>query len=156
LLFGLNVVGIIATNFINARLVVKIGAIRMMWIGCAICAAGSLGLLVTTQQDVGGLPGIVIPLFFVVSSLGFIGANALAGAMEPFPKLAATTASMLGFSRMILGAAAGGLITIMHDGTAKPMGLVICGLGVLSLVSCLLLRGGGARHESESGGEDPK
>jgi DHA1 family bicyclomycin/chloramphenicol resistance-like MFS transporter len=156
LLFSLNVVGIIATNFINARLVVKIGAIRMMWMGCAICAAGSLGLLATTQFDVGGLPGVVIPLFLVVSSLGFIGANALAGAMEPFPKLAATTASMLGFSRMILGAAAGALITVIHDGTAKPMGLVICGLGVLSLVSCLLLKRDGAGGAAESAGENPK
>ncbi|MBL6600322.1 MAG: Bcr/CflA family efflux MFS transporter, partial [Alphaproteobacteria bacterium] len=59
LLFSLNVVGIIATNFINARLVVKIGAIRMMWIGCVICAVGSLGLLATTQFDVVGLPGVV-------------------------------------------------------------------------------------------------
>jgi len=95
-------------------------------------------------------------LFLVVSSLGFIGANALAGAMEPFPKLAATTASMLGFSRMILGAAAGALITVIHDGTAKPMGLVICGLGVLSLVSCLLLKRDGAGGAAESAGENPK
>jgi DHA1 family bicyclomycin/chloramphenicol resistance-like MFS transporter len=139
LLFGLNVVGIIATNFINARLVIRFGAIRMMWIGCAICAAAGVALLVTTQLDLGGLVGVVIPLFFVVGSLGFVGANALAGAMEPFPRLAATTASLLGFSRMLLGAAMGGMITVMHDGTARPMGLLICGLGVLSLVSCFLL-----------------
>lgn len=139
LLFGLNVVGIIATNFINARLVIRFGALRMMWFGCAICAAASIGLLVTTQFDIGGLAGVVIPLFFVVGSLGFVGANALAGAMEPFPKLAATTASLLGFSRMLLGAVMGGMITVMHDGTARPMGLLISGLGVLSLISCFLL-----------------
>ena len=139
LLFALNVVGIIVTNFINARLVVRVGAIRMMWIGCGICAAGGLVLAFTTTLAIGGLAGVVIPLVFVVGSLGFIGANALAGAMEPFPKLAATTASLLGFSRMILGAAAGAVISLIHDGTARPMGLLIGGLGVLSLLSCFLL-----------------
>lgn len=139
LLFGLNVLGIIATNMINARLVVRVGAIRMMWIGCGICAASGLVLALTTTLSIGGLPGVVIPLVFVVGSLGFVGANALSGAMEPFPKLAATTASLLGFSRMILGAAAGAVIALIHDGTAQPMGLLIGGLGVLSLLSCFLL-----------------
>jgi MFS transporter, DHA1 family, multidrug resistance protein len=139
LLFGLNVLGIIATNVINARLVIRVGAIRLLWIGCWVCAAGAIALVITTTLGVGGLPGVVIPLFFVVASLGLIGANALAGAMEPFPKLAATTASMLGFSRMILGAAMGGLLGLIHDGTPEPMGLLIGVLGALSLLSCCLL-----------------
>ncbi|MFT5447377.1 MAG: DHA1 family bicyclomycin/chloramphenicol resistance-like MFS transporter [Gammaproteobacteria bacterium] len=139
LLFGLNVIGIITTNGINARLVVRIGAIRLMWIGCAICAAGSLMLATMTFFSIGGLWGVVVPLFFVIGSLGLIGANALAGAMEPFPTLAATTASLLGFSRMILGAAMGALLGIVHDGTPLPMGLLIGGLGGLSLLSCCLL-----------------
>lgn len=139
LLFGLNVIGIISTNWINARLVVRIGAIRLMVIGCAICAAGGLTLAAMTFFSDGGLWGVVVPLFFVVGSLGFIGANALAGAMEPFPKLAATTASLLGFSRMILGAAMGALLGAIHDGTPLPMGLLVGGLGGLSLLSCCLL-----------------
>ena len=139
LLFGLNVIGIISANWLNARLVVRIGAIRLMCIGCVICAAGSLMLALLTYLSIGGLWGVVAPLFFVVGSLGFIGANALAGAMEPFPKLAATTASLLGFSRMILGAAMGALLGVVHDGTPLPMGLLIGGLGCLSLLSCCLL-----------------
>ena len=139
LLFGLNVLGIITTNFINARLVTRVGAIRMMWIGCGICAASGLVLALTTTLSIGGLPGVVIPVVFVVGGLGFIGANAISGAMEPFPNLAATTASLLGFARMILGAAAGAVIALIHDGTAQPMGLLIGVLGVLSLLSCFLL-----------------
>ena len=148
LLFGLNVLGIIATNIINAQLVTRVGAIRLLWLGCVICAGGGVVLTVTTTFGIGGLPGVVIPLFFVVGSLGFVGANAQAGAMEPFPKLAATTASMLGFSRMILGAAMGAVLGLLHDGTPQPMGLLIGGLSVLSLLSCCLLiqpRSGGAK-----------
>jgi DHA1 family bicyclomycin/chloramphenicol resistance-like MFS transporter len=81
-----------------------------------------------------------VPLVFVVGSLGFVGANALAGAMEPFPNRAATTASLLGFSRMLVGAGAGAVLALIHDGTPVPMGYLVAALGLLSLLSCLMLR----------------
>jgi MFS transporter, DHA1 family, multidrug resistance protein len=139
LLFGINVLGIIGTNYLNARLVVRVGALRMLVLGCALCAAAGLTLAATTYFEIGALLGVVIPLVFVIGSLGFVGANALAGAMAPFPKLAGTTASLLGFSRMIFGAAAGAVLGVIHDGTPLAMGLLIGALSVLSLLSCLLL-----------------
>ena len=139
LLFGINVLGIIGTNYLNARLVVRIGAIRMLSLGCALCAGAGLTLAGTTYFEIGGLLGVVIPLVFIIGSLGFVGANALAGAMAPFPNLAGTTASLLGFSRMIFGAAAGAVLGVIHDGTPLAMGLLIGALSVLSLLSCLLL-----------------
>jgi len=140
LLFATNVVGIISTNYLNARLVVSVGAIRLLCIGCAVCATAGLVLAVTTHFAIGGLWGVVVPLVFVVGSLGFVGANALAGAMEPFPNRAATTASLLGFARMLVGAGAGAVLAVIHDGTPEPMGYLIAILGALSFLSCLLLR----------------
>ena len=142
LLFALNVLGIISTNYLNAKLVTRIGAIRLLIVGCAICAGCGLLLVTTTTLGIGGLWGVVVPLVLVVGSLGFVGANALAAAMEPFPSLAGTTASLVGFSRMLVGAGSGAVLAVIHDGTPVPMGLLIGGLGVLSLLSCLLLRGG--------------
>jgi hypothetical protein len=49
---------------------------------------------------------------------------------------------------MILGAAMGAVLGLLHDGTPQPMGLLIGGLAVLSLLSCCLLiqpRSGGAK-----------
>ena len=141
LLFALNVLGVAGTNYLNARWVTRVGAIRMLVIGCASCATAGLVLAATTYLAVGGLWGVVVPLVLVVGSLGFVGANALAGAMEPFPELAGTTASLLGFSRMVVGASAGAALGLIHDGTPLPMGAMIAGLGFLSLLSCLLLQG---------------
>jgi DHA1 family bicyclomycin/chloramphenicol resistance-like MFS transporter len=75
----------------------------------------------------------------VVGSLGFVGANAIAGALEPFPKLAATTASLFGFCQMMLGAAAGVAVGLLHDGSPLPMGMMIGGLSLLGLLFCLTL-----------------
>ncbi|NQW10283.1 MAG: Bcr/CflA family multidrug efflux MFS transporter [Alphaproteobacteria bacterium] len=139
LLFGLNVLGIMAANYINARLVVRMGALVMLRIGSLVSAFGGVMLFLATALEIGGLYGVVIPMIIVVGSLGFIGANAIAGALEPFAALAGTTASLFGFFQMMLGAAVGGLVGLLHDGTPLPMGALIGVLSVLGLLSCLLV-----------------
>lgn len=145
LLFALNILGTMATSYINTRLVVRVGAMAMLRLGCLICAIGGTLLMVTAWFGIGGLSGLVIPLLVVVGSLGLIGANALAGAMEPFPERAATAASLLGCSRMLLGAGMGAVVGLLHDGTPLPMAMIIFVLALLSLLSCLLLKSREAR-----------
>ena len=78
-LFGLNVLGLIAANFINTRLVVAYGALAMLRIGSVISAASGMVLLLITFFEIGGLAGVVIPLIVVVGCLGIVGGNAIAG-----------------------------------------------------------------------------
>ncbi|MBM86129.1 MAG: Bcr/CflA family drug resistance efflux transporter [Rhodospirillaceae bacterium] len=139
LLFALNVLGIMAANLINARLVVGRGALYMLRVGSIVSAAGGTILFVVTTLEIGGLVGVVAPLILVVGSLGFIGANAIAGALAPFPKLAATTASLFGFCQLLLGGMVGWLAGSLQDGTSGPMGLIIGVMSVMGLMACLLL-----------------
>ena len=142
-LFGLNVIGIIIGNIINTRLVLRKGALVMLRAGSIISALGGFCLFIAIVNNFCGIYGIIVPLFFVIGSLGFIGANAVAGALEPFPDLAGTTASLFGFLQMILGAFVGGLVSLLHDGTALPMGVIILILSFIGLSSCLyFLRAG--------------
>ena len=137
LLFGVNVLGIIGANIINVRNVVKQGPILMLRIGISILSFGSIALFLSiffTQDDI---LGILVPLFFIVGSLGFIGANAIALALDPFPDLAGTTASLFGFVQMMLGAVAGVLVGFMHDGTALPMGIIILVFSLFSVSSLI-------------------
>ena len=46
-LFGVNMIGMITTSFVNSRIVVRHGAARLLRIACAIGAAASLVLLAT-------------------------------------------------------------------------------------------------------------
>ncbi|MCR9176042.1 MAG: Bcr/CflA family multidrug efflux MFS transporter [Alphaproteobacteria bacterium] len=146
LLFAMNVLGIMAANYINTRLVIEKGAMAMLRIGSILSAFGGVLLFVCITFEIGGLVGVVVPMIVVVGSLGFVGANAIAGALDPFPTLAGTTASLFGFSQMMLGAVMGGIVGLMHDGTPLPMGILIGATGVLGLVSYTFLVGGGTRR----------
>ena len=149
LLFALNVLALIAASYANARLAPVRGALAMLRAGCALAAAGGVALFATTALDIGGLAGVVLPLVVAIGALGFVGANATAGALAPFPNLAATTGALQGFAMMMLGAGMGWLAGFLHDGTARPMGAIIAALAVLGLVVCLALVRDGPR---ESGG----
>ena len=112
-LFGLNVLGILGTNLINARTGIKYGPLVMLRIGVSMMCLGSVVLFGTSFFDVLGIIGIIgiiIPLFFIIGSIGFIGANAISIALEPFSELAGTTASLFGFTQMTLGAFCGFLV----------------------------------------------
>ena len=132
-LFGLNVLGIIGTNLINARTVIKYGPLVMLRIGVSMMCVGSVVLVGASFFDVLGIIGIIIPLFFIIGSIGFIGANAISIALEPFSELAGTTASLFGFTQMTLGAFCGFLVGSFYDGTAVPMAVIIMILAFTSL-----------------------
>ena len=132
-LFGLNVLGIIGTNLINARTVIKYGPLVMLRIGVSMMCMGSVVLVGASFFDVLGIIGIIIPLFFIIGSIGFIGANAISIALEPFSELAGTTASLFGFTQMTLGAFCGLLVGSFYDGTAVPMAVIIMILAFTSL-----------------------
>ncbi len=138
-LFGLNVIGLMAANYLNAYLVLRFGALKMLRVGSLVSATSGMTLFVIIWFGIGGLAGVVIPLIVVVGSLGFVGGNAIAGALAPFPRLAATTASLFGFGQMMLAGSVGAIAGLLHDGTALPMGIMIAVLSGFGFMFCLLL-----------------
>ncbi len=91
-LFGVNMLGMIATTFINSRIVVRRGADRLLLIACWIGAAGAVVLLATGLNGFGGVAGIALPLFVVLSVLTVVASNAISGALSVFPNRAGSAA----------------------------------------------------------------
>ena len=137
-LFGVNMVGMIATTFVNSRIVMRRGADPLLRTACAIGAAASLVLLATGVTGFGGVPGIAVPLFVVLSLLTMVASNGISGALAVAPSAgaAAALAGALQFG-------AGGFISAatgwLADGTPRPMTAIICAGAVLSLAANLLL-----------------
>ncbi|MCP5150254.1 MAG: Bcr/CflA family multidrug efflux MFS transporter [Ectothiorhodospiraceae bacterium] len=134
-LFGINVLGIIASSQANARLVMRHGSDRLLRIGVHSAAGAGVALAVVTTADVGGLPAIVVCLFFFVGMIGFVGANAVAGALRDFPRAAGAAAALFGGLQFGIGALAASLVGTLHDGTARPMGWIIAATGLIALVA---------------------
>jgi MFS transporter, DHA1 family, multidrug resistance protein len=141
LLFGTGVVGIMAVNLANARLVGRLGGDRMLVRGAGAAALAGAAAAVAARTGWGGLWGLAVPLFLFVSVTGVVVANAVAGALAGFPERAGAVSALVGavqYGGGILGSA---LVGACADGTPWPMGWVIAVGGIGSLLCTRLLVG---------------
>jgi DHA1 family bicyclomycin/chloramphenicol resistance-like MFS transporter len=132
-LFMLNVAGLMLAASINRRIVLRFGAHRLLGhalLGSAV--AGALVLAVVLSGR-GGLVALLVPLWFFIFSLGFVGANAMACGLSRYPERAGTASALSGTVQFSIGAACGALVGALNDGSALPMAAVICGAGVAGL-----------------------
>ena len=141
-LFGVNMLGMIATTFINSRIVVRRGADRLLRIACWIGAAGAVVLLATGLRGVGGVAGIALPLFVVLSVLTVVASNAISGALSVFPNRAGSAAALAGALQFGAGALTSAAVGWFANGTPRPMIVIICAGAIAALVANLLLIGG--------------
>ena len=133
-LFALTVIGLMMTNILNARIVVRLGYDRVLLYGTLVAVAAAAVTCYTAYTGSGGLWGLVIPIVLFVSTTGLIVTNSIAGALEDFPRQAGAVSALTGsvqYGSGMLGSAAIGLLA---DGTPWPLGLVIA----ITAVGCLL------------------
>jgi len=138
-LFGVNIVGMIICNTINSRIVLRFGTDRLLRAGCLLSALAGLVLLGFALAHVGGLPAIATMLFLFMSLTGMIAANAMAGGMSIMPEIAGSASALTGALQFTFGAIAGSAVGSLADGTALPLGAVICVCGVASALFNLAL-----------------
>ncbi len=138
-LFGLSVLGIMATNLLNARIVVRLGYDRVLVYGTLTALLSGLAACIMAVTGSGGLWGLVIPVFVFVSTTGLIVTNSITGALAGFPRQAGAVSALTGsvqYGSGVIGSAAIGLLA---DGTPRPLGLVIAIAGGGCLLSMLLV-----------------
>ncbi len=139
LLFGAGIVGIMAANFLNARLVLRLGTDRLLTAASAAAAAAGVLAAVAAYSGWGGLWGLVVPLFVFISTSGFIIANSIMGALAGFPERAGAVSALVGAMQYGSGFIGSALVGAFADGTPWPMGWVIALAGVGSLACAWVL-----------------
>lgn len=138
--FGANAIGLIGANQLNARLARRHPSEVILGGALMTALAISLALAVFAWTGFGGVWGILIPLFLIITCFGFVQPNATAGALNLDPLRAGSVASLVGsafFGAGALGSAAAGWF---RNGTALPMCLVIVAsvfLGALSFARAI-------------------
>jgi MFS transporter, DHA1 family, multidrug resistance protein len=130
LLFGAGILGIMITNLVNARLVMRFGTARLLRIGTTGTALSALVLAVNARTSWGGLAGLAMPLFLFVGMAGFIVANSIAGALADFPERAGAVSALTGSIHYGTGIVGSALVGIFADGTPWPLGWVIAVAGL--------------------------
>ncbi|UCV08681.1 multidrug effflux MFS transporter [Dechloromonas denitrificans] len=139
LLFALGIVGIMLTNHLNSRWVASFGIDHLLRYGAAAAAISGGLLAVTTGIGVGGLIGLLIPLFLFVSATGFIVANSIVGALGSYPERAGAVSALVGTIQYGTGIFGSALVGFFADGTPWPMAWIIAAFGTGSLVCAVFL-----------------
>ena len=138
-LFGANVAAAMVATSFNTYLVIHLGAERLLRLGLGVQVGAALGLFALALLTTPPLWAIVLLVLLYLGMAGVVLGNAMAGYMAHFAPMAGTASAFSGAARFGAGAAVGSLVSLAHDGTARPLlvGMALC--GVLAGVSYWLL-----------------
>lgn len=143
LFFGANACGLIGASQVNRRLLRHFSARRILRKAFLAHTAATLLLAITGATGFGGFPAVVFLLFACLTTAGLLYPNLTALAMAPFDKAAGSASALMGTIQYSLGAGAGALVGLLHNGTAVPMTATVAACGV---VGWLVLRGATERR----------
>ncbi len=129
-IFGANAFGLIAAAQVNRWLLGHFPAQKVLRVAIATYFASGLVLLIASVSTLGGLPGILVPLWICITSLGFTFPNSVAAAMAPFGDRAGAASGLLGTLQFTIAGTTAFLVSHWYDGSAVPMAAIIalCGL----------------------------
>ncbi|HSO94094.1 MAG TPA: MFS transporter, partial [Candidatus Dormibacteraeota bacterium] len=125
LIFGLNALGFVITSQVNGSLVSRIAPSRLLTAGLITESVAGLAVLAVIAIGGLGLPALLLPLFVMVSSIGFVVPNATALALSRHPEAAGTGSALLGVIQSGIAAFGAPLVGIAGTASAIPMGSVI-------------------------------
>jgi DHA1 family bicyclomycin/chloramphenicol resistance-like MFS transporter len=132
--FGANAIGLIACSQINARLLIRRSADRVLgniiWIPAALATA--VAILIACGFE--SLPLLLIGFFGFLSCQGFVGPNTAAIALAQQGRQAGTAAALMGTLQFGIGMLSSVLMGWWHDGTALPLTVVMAVCGVTALL----------------------
>lgn len=144
LLFGSNILTLIAFGFVSTRMVKRTGTTLLIQSGAALGLLGAL-LVLASAWNGGSQPWnlalMVIGFWLCVGSLGFVAPNTTAQLLGKHPNNAGAASALYGCAQFGLGGLASWAVSLVHDNTALPMaGTVLAFAGLACLSSQRLKR----------------
>lgn len=135
--FGLNSIGVVAGTQFAARLMRVVAPRAVATGGIIVMSSGAVALLVFGLLD-SGLLGVVIPLFFVVSPLGFIMPSVQVMALEKHGSEAGTAASLIGAMNFGVAGLVSPIVGVL-GASATSMAIVMIGALAVAHASLWLI-----------------
>jgi len=148
--FGANAVGLVLMAQLNRKLLGMFALPRLLRLALTLTALTGLGVLAVTWSGVGGLWGIAAALFLFVPTIGLVGPNSAAIALERHAAHAGLASALLGSLQFAAAAVASWAVSALEDGTARPMGGVVAVAGALAWLAAFLGQRARMREEQAS------
>lgn len=138
-IFGANAVALIGMSYANSRLLRTHTPEQIVTLVRPISLVFAVLILAASVTGLGGMWGVLVPLFFIMGTFGFIGSNTIAGGLNIDPSRAGSISALMGAAQFGVGALASGLIGFIPLKGATPMALVILSTIVGSTVALYTL-----------------
>ena len=123
--FGLNAGSMIAMSQVNGHLLRRHSPEQLVAWARPASLVFALALAGDALTGFGGMWGVLVPLFFIMGSFGFVGPNTMAGGLNVDPRRAGSISALMGGAQFGFGALASGLIAVFNDTGPRPMAIVI-------------------------------
>jgi DHA1 family bicyclomycin/chloramphenicol resistance-like MFS transporter len=140
--FAGGAVGLIGATQLNLRLLRRWAPQRILAASliAALVASGVLALFAAT--GFGGLVGVLIPLWLVLTAVGLAMPNAPALALSRHGEAAGTAAALLGAVQFGLGALSAPLVGVLGAGASAMAAVVLLGAVAANVVLWVVVRPG--------------
>lgn len=133
LMFGVNSIGLVIATQVNARVAVRYGPHRVVGTAVVVAAVAAAALLGAAATGAFGFLGVAVPLFVMLSTVGFTLPNVPVLALANHGRTAGTAAALVGSSYFVVGAVSAPLVGLFGTTSAVPMGavMVVAALGAV-------------------------
>ncbi|MFB7638680.1 multidrug effflux MFS transporter [Peribacillus butanolivorans] len=138
LIFATNGMGIIIASQVTGRLAGKVKEEKLLQIGLCLALFGGILLLSSILLEI-GLAGILIALFFSVSSVGIVGTTSFSLSMQNQKKTAGSASALIGLLPFILGSLMAPLVGLGSGDSPLPMGIVMVSCHAIAMLAYLVL-----------------
>lgn len=145
--FGYYQASIVATYFIGSlastRAVNCMATDTLLNIGLGIMLLGGLGFIGVVSADWVTPNSFAVCFSIMTLGLGPVFAVAPSKAMLATNRSTGSAAAMLGATEMGVGGLAAGAVSVLHDGSVRPVAITI--IGLMAITICLILALAGAK-----------
>lgn len=135
LLFGISAAGYIVCSQVNARILPRFGADRVLTVAVRVFLAATVALAIDAFTGWGGVAGVFLPIAVAMSCNGFMSPTAVVGALSRHAAHAGSASAVMGTGQFVLGAISGSLVGVLDDGTARPMAVLMLAGGMCAAVA---------------------
>ncbi len=139
--FTIVVVGYVAGTFTGGKLSRRYSGHQLLSAGSALALIAAVAMVVIAGLELYQLSWVMAAMGLCSAAVGLIMPQAMAGGLAPYPQMAGTAASLMGFVQMVTAGLAGIAVGVFHDGSPAPMLLIIAAMAVLAALGYRILVG---------------
>lgn len=134
IVFGVNALGLVLGSQANPVLLRRFSLSQVLTGAILLTFCSATVLVLLAALEIGGLPGLLVPLFTMLSTAGLSMANTPALALDRQGAAAGTAAAVLGCLQFAVGGVVAPIVGAFDTVSAVPMGAVMAGVSGLSLL----------------------